>query len=870
MATNPWEMDWSQGPVYGAPDPQAAYRDEDQALQRRGDARADISQQLAIEAANRSAAAEARAQEAANRTALEWQASHNPDGTPKVSGKALPDSAAKRIEGGVGQYSALSGALSGFQDDYAGNTVTGNLENTLQGVYSGFGTEGQRNWWANFRATDNVIRNELFGAALTPQEKASYESTTIDPSLDPKIVRENLSKRVDILRGALDRQRRFMVSNGYNEDAVNILYEPVRAMEQLNAVAQDAAPQSPPARMAQDPRDLGAVPGAGGGPTEALVTDGQTTAVNSVGQGIANEYRERLAAGQTGEELVTYLRSAGIENPDTLRQAAQQAAYRRRFPNVPIEQYDIRSFESVPLSAADNAINQAAQSSVGAYALGAADTLTAGNLDSLVGMTGGNAERARQGMAQVSENNPVATTVGQVSGGVLTALGGEAALARAGIAPGIARSAAADTAFGGAYGAGSTDIGANGAPATFSDRAIGAAQGGATSALASFAGQGAANAFARGVAPSGGELNALYAAGVRPSVGQRAAAMETSGGLRGAVGRAVSSAEQKLQSVPVLGSAIRGTREAARDEFQIGAFNEALKEVGESLPRGMRPGADPNKYAQDTFNRVYAQARSGMVMRPDADFIADIGNITAPISELGPQATAKLKAVLDNNVYNRFVGGQISGDRYKRVISDLGKRAASFSKGSSAEDQLLASVINDLKFSIENAARRHSDPDSVALLDAADAGYAKLVRIEDAARRRGGDPGTFTPANLDAAVQNTSGGVRSREYLRGEALMQDYATQGRALSDTVPNSGTTDRLLATAGLAGGVALSPKALALFGGLLGAYAPGGRNVVRSAIAPAGPRQRAISAQLRKRARLIGATSAAAASQGTSGGQ
>lgn len=230
----------SADPIIAPADP---YRQASEARARSGEARANAGEARANDAAARAAAADARAAEADRIRKLEWDATHNPDGTPKISGKALSDGTAKRIETGVGQFSSLAGSLGGFRDEYAGNTLTGEVENWLQGLNSGIGTEGQRNWWANFRATDNVIRNELFGAALTPQEKSAYEATTISPSLDPKIVRENLQKRTQILKTALDRQQRFMIANGYNPEAVNILYEPLRAMEQLNAAAEDQPSQ---------------------------------------------------------------------------------------------------------------------------------------------------------------------------------------------------------------------------------------------------------------------------------------------------------------------------------------------------------------------------------------------------------------------------------------------------------------------------------------------------------------------------------------------------------------------------------------------------------------------------------------------------
>jgi hypothetical protein len=852
----------TQDPIIRPVDP---YKARDQAMQEEANRRANDAAARAAEAASRQAATSERTSTIGSipsgyRLNAQGTLEKIPGG-PGSDGKPLPDSAAKRIESGVGQFSQLAGALTGFKDEYAGNALTGNLENTVQGLYSGFGSEGQRNWWADFQGVDNVIRNELFGAALTPQEKASYERTTVDPSLDPKIVRENIGKRIEIIRGALDRQQRFMVANGYNPEAVAILYEPLAAMEALQG-SKGKDKKDEPAPAMGNALQTGNIPGDAS--TPMVPQSGNTQTVTNTG--VTSRYSELLAGGASGDELAAYLQSVGINDPKVLTQAKVQARYREQFPKVPISDYRIDFTQDLPVSAVDQAMNAVAQfgneTGIGAYAINAADALTAGTMDNITGAFGGNAERIRANLRGTQEQSPTASALGQISGGVLGAMTGEAALARAGMGAGIGRSVLADTAYGAASGAGNADNG---------DRLGNAMLGGLTAGAGSAVGNVGMNALARGLTPTGGGSEALYAAGVRPTIGQRGAAVADQGGIKGTVGRMVSGAEQKLQSVPIVGSAISGARQEARDQFQIGAFNEALKEVGETLPKGMKPGTAPNAYAQKTFNRIYAEARSGMNMVPDDELAQDLAALAPDLEILGPQATSKFKAVMDNVVNNRAAptGGQLSGDLYKRTISDLDKKIALFSKGTTSEDRALAEAIGGVKSALEQAARRHSDPDSVALLDAADAGYAKLVRIEGAAARAGGDAGTFTPTGFDREVQKQAGTVRSKSFLRGDALMQDYAQQGKSLVDTVPNSGTVDRGIAAAGLAGSIALSPKAALLFGGLLGAYAPGTRKVMQSALSPAGPKRKAIAQQLEKRAQLVGrstAASAAALSQGT----
>ena len=864
---------WPGTPVGGQPvapaQPAQPMRQEDPIIRRAdpykasAEARAQQDQQLQLEKFRAEQEKDRRAQ-------IEWEAKFNPDGTlkkPDGGGRAISDGAVKRIEAAIGNFTSLNSSLSGFQDDYAGNTITGGLENTIQGAFDGFGTPGQRDWWAAFKQTDNVIRNELFGATLTPSEQKSYLDTTIDPSLSPKIVRENLERRTKILKTALERQRRFMIANGYNEEAVNILYEPIAALETLSGAAPNEQGEQGAmgGTMAQPPAN--GAPPAGSGPAPVSgppSPEGQQ--INQSGfqneddpalAGVRDAYFQMLQQNLEPGQVVTRLRELGVTNPTVLQTAARQAEFRRRNPNVPLDTYDFEKVDDrmVPLSGFEKAASAVGGSPIGTYLMNAGQFLSGNTLDNLTS----DPERARTAMEVANIQNPKSALTGHISGALLSSVAAEGLLGRAGMAPGLVRGLTADTLMGAANGAGAADQG---------NRLGGAAMGGAAAAAGNLAGNAIVRGASRVIAPTGGNMNSLYNAGVRPTIGQRFADS-------GTIGRAVNTVEQALQSVPVVGSSIRGARQEARDQFQLGAFNEALREVGEELPKGMRPGTDPHAYAQKTFDRVYAEARSAMTFRADDELAQDLGALSPEISTLGPQAQGKLKAIMENQVNKRVVNGEMDGQAFKRTVSDLGKHIARMRKSNNSEDQALADVLEGVKGAIEASARRHSDPAAVELLDAADAGYAKFVRIENAAARVGGDSGTFSPKAFDRAVQQESGGIRSKSYLRGDALMQDYAQAGKNLDDTLPNSGTSERIMAGYAVgapAAGAAIyaDPVSAAILGGIAAAYAPGVRKAMQRATIPAGPRAKAISDQLKKRARLISAASAASAVQGTSPGQ
>jgi hypothetical protein len=119
-----------------------------------------------------------------------------------------------------------------------------------------------------------------------------------------------------------------------------------------------------------------------------------------------------------------------------------------------------------------------------------------------------------------------------------------------------------------------------------------------------------------------------------------------------------------------------------------------------------------------------------------------------------------------------------------------------------------------------------------------DRGYAKLVRLEDASKRAGGEAATFTPDQYNSAVKSGDSSVRNRNYLSGDALNSEIAASGLHLRDMVSNSGTVDRYAPLA-LAGGIGWAePKALLGIAGYGALNAPGVRNLTTGIMAPRGP--------------------------------
>ena len=717
-------------------------------------------------------------------------------------GGAIPVSAANSVKESVGQFTALERALGTFKDDFAGNWA-GGLENTAQ-AFSPIpvGTEGQSEWWADFRSTDNLIRNSLFGSALTPGEKKAYEETTISPGMRADKVRANLERRAEIVRGALEREKEFYVANGYKPEAVDALFSPLR---QRQAAAQAATPPAFADRQDGVPVASGngappTGPGAAPPPLEpdyrlgsgmSNGNDRENVAVaqgeyrredNPVLAGVRDEYAQRLAGGQTAEEIIKWAKSAGI-SPTAFSSIQEQVRFRDANPAVPIQQYDTTQLDDrfVPMSGADQAFNAIGGSALGAGVIGAADAITAGTMDNIIGAAGGNAERARLAMGAVENQNPGSYLAGNVIGGTAAALTGEAALGRVGIQAGLGRALLADTSYGAATGAGNTDDG--------SSRFVGAAKGAGAAAVGSYLGQRGGNALAgmaRGTTTP--EVNALMRSGVNDlTLGQTVA-------NRGRVGAAIKGAEDRLSGVPVIGDMINDRRSAGLRQFNSAAFNKVLEPIGGNV--GGKVGQEAIADAQEQVSQAFMTALSGKGALPDEQFAKDLAqsveNVRS-VKRLGDEVGAQV----DEIMLPYGDEGLLSGEALDDISRGLRGLKANYVKSGDPLATTIGKRIDAVERAVFDLFDRQASG-TIGEYRKARAAYRRLSIVEDAVlKAQNQTDQVFTPAQLGRSdTGNAKKFTGKGSAARGDTPFNELTTNAQAvLPNKVPDSGTVGRLL---------------------------------------------------------------------------
>lgn len=316
----------------------------------------------------------------------------------------------------------------------------------------------------------------------------------------------------------------------------------------------------------------------------------------------------------------------------------------------------------------------------------------------------------------------------------------------------------------------------------------GAAFGGATPLVT--------GAAARVISPKASvnpDLQLLRSEGVRPTIGQ-------------SMGGAANSIEEKLQSLPIMGDAIAAARGKAREQFNNAAINRATNEVGINVKGA---GQDAVKEAGDKISKVYEAGKAMLGnFAIDGQAQAELQQLRKMAQQLPGRERMQFETAFSTLKNQLSPQGHLLAEGFKTLDSKLTNDAAKFSGSSDAYQKSLGDALQEMQRIIADNAKR-ANPKAAEVLNAADAAWANLVRVEGASVGAKGTGGVFTPGQLLTAVRGADKSVRDRATARGTALLQDLATSGQnVLGNKVPNSGTVDRLMLGGGALGSYFVNP--------------------------------------------------------------
>lgn len=718
------------------------------------------------------------------------QANNANNGGPQ---RFMSDKLAGEVDTQVQTYLNMRRAAQNFQNDFGGNTITGRAENWLQGAFSSFGTPGQRDWWADFNSTDNVIRNSLFGASLTEGEKAAYEATTINPSMDPREISSNLNRRAEILRNALSRRVNVLEAGNYNP-------------QQIDAALGDALPD-----IRQPQQGRASEVNMNAQNRESLGPVGEGTTYRTVPElsGMANEIAQRIARGDTRDSILTYyhgrMASAGIPPvPGQIDFINNVYNAHQRQPNRDVASIssgwgNLERQENPPAQTiGDNiraGIGQLAASPMGSYAINMANGISAGNLGNFANMTGTTGANANDIIDMSRQENPIASFLGDTVGSTLTVASGEGlAGAAASRLPGMAGRAAGLLTKGGGLGVDALYGAARGASEAAPGNELGGALWGTVGGVGgNLAGRGAVNVAGRAtrgiVDPS---VRYLADRGIVLSPGQML-------GNQSVLGRFSNA----LESAPVIGGMFGARRADSLADFNRVALNDAVAPVGGRVTDIGPPGINQaQNVVSDAYDRTFANAN----VYPDPQFMTDA---TAALSagrgvvDMGQ----KFGQLMDSQVGPLFnsPSGTLGGPQLQAALSRTRGIGASLRATGDPVAPLVGDAADQFGNALTDLVERQA-PGTIPQLRAANEAYGNLQTLQNAAlnaRNQVGPDGAigmFTPGQLRASATNNTVRYGGRNAAaRGDIPFEELTRHAQTIiPNTLPNSGTADRLAALA------------------------------------------------------------------------
>lgn len=691
------------------------------------------------------------------------------------------------------------------------------------------------------------------GAGLGDQGMAAFKVPGMGPQSDAdaaRFVQANQPTAGDWDKAIEEKLRTLRARVDANRKAMGL--PPANWVGVTNG--SEGQDQAPPAMM--QPGTPGT--GSGGGQPMAPAGGGMRAVPD---QNLANELFAMLNAGRSIDEISAYAQSKGaapiIPNAETLD-------YARKNPGW--NPFTATRYE--PVSDFERTATAIGGSAPGAYAIGAGQFLSGNTLDNLQT----DPERARLSMDLAAQQSPTATALGEVSGGVIGSLAGEAMLARLGAPAGAIRSAAADIGYGAANGAGMAD---NPGQNRSTNALLGAALAGGGSVAGRYAGKGV-NALAQGVRDPATRL-------MMSEVGDLTTGQTY--GQSGRIGAAVKGVEDRLSGLPVVGDSVNAARAKTVQNFNAKAFDKALEPIGERLNGEV--GQDAVANAQAKVQQAFRDALDGRSVQADASFANEMTQATTKvmaIRRVGPELSDQIADILSPHMQQGK--NNLTGEEMQIISQELRNLKAAYKSKEPAFYKKIGEAIDSTENAVFGLFKRQA-PDVVSKYNAAKQAYRRVSILADATLKGKNQPDSmFTPAQL-----NTADAANAKKYegaisaAAGPRQFREYGEAAQAvLPNKVPDSGTAGRLVLGAAGAGGiigtgggaVAGDPGAGAAYGTgtglalsaiLLGAYSKAGQRVLTK---PGRGSQRLADPRLQQLLSKIGAATGVASLPGTTPSQ
>lgn len=261
------------------------------------------------------------------------------------------------------------------------------------------------------------------------------------------------------------------------------------------------------------------------------------------------------------------------------------------------------------------------------------------------------------------------------------------------------------------------------------------------------------------------------------------------------LGGGYSKMEDKLTSVPGLGTLVSGAQKRALDDFNTAALSRAVAPVWgkDAVPSAI--GREGLQGVKDSLSTAYNAILPNLTFKADPQFMGEISSLQNLASNLPEQQSKQFGKILQQQIFGKLgPQGTMDGLSYKGAESELGNAAKGYLSDSSYDSRQLGSALKEAASSMKGALSRANPNEAPALADINN-GYAQYAILRNAGSKLGQeDAGVFTPAQLQSSVRAADKSAGKGNFATGNARMQDLSDAGKAvLGSKYPDSGTAGR-----------------------------------------------------------------------------
>lgn len=146
----------------------------------------------------------------------------NAEMADKAKGRPLTQGLEENVRNMAEDLSNAGRIYDNFKDEYAGSMMKYGeriLGNTLGANADIIDKKAPElaSWWQDYELFKNIPeRFAKFGASLTTTEKAAWENATVNPKMDPKLIRSKLQTQLEILKNKMAGLRASQKASGAN------------------------------------------------------------------------------------------------------------------------------------------------------------------------------------------------------------------------------------------------------------------------------------------------------------------------------------------------------------------------------------------------------------------------------------------------------------------------------------------------------------------------------------------------------------------------------------------------------------------------------------------------------------------------------